>query len=97
MSKLNIPSSVNAIQKKAKTFTLPGFNGFSVYYIVRLFLKELGNNTIITRAQAIAFSFFLSLFPAILFAFTIIPYLPFKGLSAYRDWETENQIGRAHV
>jgi membrane protein len=35
-----------------------------------------------TRASAIAFSFFLALFPAIIFLFTLIPYIPIRNFQA---------------
>lgn len=64
------------VERKFRTFTLPGFDKVPVYEVVAFFIQELKDNTIVTRAQAIAFSFFLAVFPAILFSFTLIPYLP---------------------
>src|SRR6185295_4853914 len=32
-----------------------------------------------SRARSIAFSFFLALFPGIIFLFSLIPYVPIKG------------------
>ncbi len=40
------------------------------------FFRSLTNGAITTRASAIAFSFFLALFPTAIFLFTLIPYVP---------------------
>ena len=67
---------VRKFESRFRVFTLPGFDGIPFYDVLLFFVKEMKNNTIVTRAQAIAFSFFLAVFPFILFAFTLIPYLP---------------------
>ena len=54
----------------------PGFRGVSTYDVLTFFVKEIRKETLITRANAIAFSFFLSLFPSILLVFTLMAYLP---------------------
>lgn len=59
-----------------KKLILPGFDGLPLYDVVVFFIKGLLNGAITTRASSIAFKFFLSLFPAILFVFTLIPYIP---------------------
>ena len=59
---------------KAKTFS--GFQGVSVYAVVRFLYDEVFRNpTTMTRANAIAFSFFMSLFPAFLVLFSLIPFI----------------------
>jgi len=58
--------------------SLPGFRGVSVYHVLRFIYKEVQKDAIITRANSIAFTFFLSLFPAIIFVFTLIPLLPIR-------------------
>ncbi|HEY0262246.1 MAG TPA: YihY/virulence factor BrkB family protein, partial [Chitinophagales bacterium] len=57
------------------TFTLPGLDGIPVYKITRFFVREIRANSLTLRARAVAYSFFLSLFPAILFLITVIPYV----------------------
>lgn len=42
----------------------------------RFFWRSIVDGALTTRASAIAFNFFLALFPAILFLFTLIPYIP---------------------
>ncbi len=62
----------------AKKISFPGFNGVSVYEVLRFFLKGIINGAITTRASAVAFSFFLAVVPTLIFLFTLIPYLPVK-------------------
>ncbi len=66
---------------KNKTFT--GFQGVSLYTALRFLYAEVFLNPNTTmRANAIAFSFFMSLFPAFLVLFSLIPFtitiLPIK-------------------
>ncbi|MFA8451116.1 MAG: YihY/virulence factor BrkB family protein [Bacteroidales bacterium] len=64
------------ITKKTKDKSLPGFQGISVYKVASLFGKGLFEGKLGLRASAIAFNFFLAIFPTILFFFTLIPYIP---------------------
>ncbi|MDR0363914.1 MAG: YihY/virulence factor BrkB family protein [Bacteroidales bacterium] len=61
---------------KANKITLPGFQGKSVYHVGNLFLQGLSKGYIADRAAAVAFNFFTALFPMLLTAFTLIPYIP---------------------
>lgn len=61
-------------------FTIPGFQGLRIYTILSFFLKGFSSNDINIRASAIAFSFFLALFPATIFFFTLIAYIPVDNL-----------------
>jgi membrane protein len=58
----------------SKKVILPGFHGIGIYYIIRFILEEIEEDNLTTRANAMAFSFFLSLFPATIFLFTLVPY-----------------------
>jgi len=44
--------------------------------ILLFFLNGLKKGAISTRASSIAFNFFLAFFPALIFLFTLIPYIP---------------------
>jgi membrane protein len=57
---------------------LPGFDGVPLYDVLKFFLQGLLNGALTTRASSIAFKFFIALFPAIIFLFTLIPYIPVK-------------------
>ena len=71
---------IRAFEYKFRRFTFPGLDGVAFYDVLLFFINELKDRTLVTRAQAIAFSFFLAVFPFILFAFTLIPYLPIPHL-----------------
>lgn len=47
----------------------------SLYRIVRRFLHNLQDDDIMDRANGVAFNFILAIFPAIIFLFTLIPYV----------------------
>ncbi len=63
-----------------KKITLPGFEGQSIYDVFTFLIQEINRDAVTTRASAVTFSFLLSLFPAIIVLFTLIPYLPVEGL-----------------
>lgn len=67
------------IVEKAKKVSLPFFDGVPIYYVVSFFWRSIINGAITTRASAIAFSFFVALFPFIIFLFTIIPFIPIEN------------------
>jgi membrane protein len=59
----------------SKATSLSGFQGVSLNNVVRFLYTEVVRNPLVmTRANAIAFSFFMSLFPAFLVLFSLIPY-----------------------
>ncbi len=60
----------------SKTHSLPGFFKVPVYDVAVFLYNESRRVTIVSRANAMAFSFFLSLFPAIIFLFTLATHLP---------------------
>lgn len=47
----------------------------SLYRIVKRFLRNLQDDEIMDRANGVAFNFILAIFPAIIFLFTLIPYI----------------------
>ena len=66
---------VNVCQK----IKLPGFEGLSVYDLLELYGLGIVKGTLTTRASAIAFSFFTSIFPFLLFVVILIPVIPIDG------------------
>jgi membrane protein len=60
----------------AKRITLPFLAGVPVYTVAVFFWRSIVDGSLTTRASAIAYSFFLALFPATIFLFTLIPYIP---------------------
>ena len=67
---------VREVIRFTKKYSLPGFSGVPVYYVIGFIYKEAMRDDIVTRANSIAFNFFLSLFPAIIFLFTLLPLIP---------------------
>ncbi|MFH0865372.1 MAG: YihY/virulence factor BrkB family protein [Bacteroidota bacterium] len=65
--------------KSTKQLVLPGFDGMPLYDVASFFFHGLWQGSITTRASALSFKFFLALFPAIIFFFTLIPYIPISG------------------
>lgn len=47
----------------------------SVYDILVVFVKKVKRDEIVERANSVAFNFTLAIFPAIIFLFTLIPYI----------------------
>ena len=68
-----------AMYKWARSSTLPGFDGVSIYDALYFVYLETQKDDISVRAKAMAQSFFLALFPAIIFLLTLLPYMPFTG------------------
>jgi membrane protein len=78
--------------QRAKVFTLPGFDGIPVFDVYQFFIAEIRANSLPTRSKAIAFSFFLALFPALTFIFSLIPYIPYFNDLDTRIMEFLRQI-----
>ncbi|MGV3587628.1 MAG: YihY/virulence factor BrkB family protein [Adhaeribacter sp.] len=53
----------------------------SVYNVVDVLLHELKLDSITKRASYMAFNFTLSMFPTVIFLFTLIPYIPIPDLN----------------
>ncbi|WP_304297667.1 YihY/virulence factor BrkB family protein [Capnocytophaga leadbetteri] len=51
-------------------------NAFSLYDLLELYISGLIKGTLTHRASAIAYSFFLAIFPFLLFILNLIPYIP---------------------
>jgi membrane protein len=62
-----------------KSVSIPGFRGRSLYDVGRFFFDSLFDEDIMLRASSLAFSFFLALFPAIIFTFTLLAYIPIEN------------------
>ncbi|HRY32929.1 MAG TPA: YihY/virulence factor BrkB family protein [Bacteroidales bacterium] len=72
---LSLPPVV-LVLKLSQKLVIPGFDGLSIYEVAAFFLRGIRKVSVTSRASSIAFNFFLATFPAILFFFTIIPYVP---------------------
>jgi membrane protein len=64
----------------ARTHSLPGLQRIPLYSLGTFILKELRNDRITTRANSMAFSFFLALFPTIIVLITLLAYTPLRDV-----------------
>jgi len=71
--------SVVSGEKFLRRLIIPGFDGMPVYDVATFFIRGLQKGALSMRAAAFSYNFFLALFPAIIFFFTIIPYIPIAG------------------
>lgn len=70
---------ITSAEKVSRKLVIPGFDGMPVYDVAVFFIKGLQKGALSMRAAAFSYNFFLALFPAIIFFFTIIPYIPIAG------------------
>lgn len=67
---------VVAIISLSKKIILPGFQKMPLHDVAIFFFKGMQKGALPMRASAVSFSFFLAIFPSIIFVFTLIPYIP---------------------
>ena len=63
----------------SKSYILPGFDPLPLYNVASFFSHEIQQRTLLNKASALAFNFMLAFFPATIFLFTLIPYIPIKN------------------
>ncbi len=74
-----LKSIQNNIIERTKRWTLPGFDGQSIYNVFSFLFKEFQRDAINIRAGSVAFSFLLSLFPLLMVVFGLIPFIPVQS------------------
>lgn len=62
---------------KTKKVVLPGLEGLTLFDLWEIYSGGIIKGTFSMRASAIAFSFFMALFPFLLFILNLIPYIEF--------------------
>jgi len=70
---------VNVLVKFGKKIKIPGLEGMSLYDVLEMYIIGIVEGALTTRAGGIAFSFFMAVFPFMLFILTLIPYIPIDG------------------
>ena len=75
-------SLIKRIERTLTKVRPPFFDGLSVWDILSFFMRGIYEGAITSRAGSVSFSFFLALFPGIIFVFTLIAYLP---LDVFQD------------
>ena len=76
----------------SKSVKLNWLSGLSLYDLLELYIIGLTEGALSNRAGAIAFSFFMALFPFALFILNLIPFIPIEGFQEdlYFDWRNLN-------
>lgn len=70
-----------------KHVKIPFFGGLEIYKVGKFFIQGLVGGFLTTRAAAIAYNFFLAIFPSIIFIFSLIPFIPIDGFQ--QELQTE--------
>ncbi|MGB0838254.1 MAG: YihY/virulence factor BrkB family protein [Flavobacteriaceae bacterium] len=58
---------------------VPGLGGMSAYDLLDRYVVGIIKGALTTRASGISYSFFMAIFPFLLFILTLIPYIPIEG------------------
>ena len=74
--KFLVATPVSFLIRRSKKILLPGFQGIPLFDVVRFFFLQAQKTGFTERASAIAFNFTMTIPPAIIFLFTLVPYLP---------------------
>jgi membrane protein len=75
---LKIPILKNLV-KIADRIKVPGLEGMSLYDLLEMYAVGIINGAVTSRAGSIAFSFFMALFPFVLFLLNLIPFIPIEN------------------
>ncbi len=65
-----------------KHYSLPGFEGIPIYNIFAFIYDELQKDDMVTRANSMAFSFFISFFPFLMIIFSVISLFPVENIQS---------------
>jgi len=72
-------SIYRAFLEWTKSVILPGFRPLPLYTIAVFFIGELKKSSLVNKASSLAYSFMLAFFPATIFLFTLIPFVPINN------------------
>lgn len=70
---------VRNLVRLTQRIKLPWLEGLSLYELLKLYFVGIVEGAFSYRAGAIAFSFFMALFPFALFILNLIPFIPIEG------------------
>lgn len=57
----------------------PSFGGLTLYNLMDIYITGILKGALAYRASAISFSFFMAIFPSLLFVLNLIPYVPIEN------------------
>ncbi|QMU65132.1 MAG: YihY family inner membrane protein [Flavobacteriaceae bacterium] len=78
-AKLDKIPILNVLVRFGKKVKIPGLQGMSLYDVLKMYSIGIVKGALTTRAGGIAYSFFMAIFPFMLFILTVIPYVPIDG------------------
>lgn len=61
------------------SIVIPGFEGMTLLYLLRAYFNGIIQGALGSRASSIAYSFFMAIFPALLFLLNLVPYVPIEN------------------
>ena len=70
------------LKKLLDSIKLPGFNGFSLYDLIQMYFLGIIKGALTARAGSISFSFFMAIFPFLLFILNLIPFIPIDNFDS---------------
>lgn len=70
---------INILVRFGKKIKIPGLEGMSLYDVLEMYVIGIVKGALTTRAGGIAYSFFMAVFPFLLFILTLINYIPIDG------------------
>ncbi|WP_415060429.1 YihY/virulence factor BrkB family protein [Flavobacterium sp.] len=70
---------ISHLVRLMKNIKLPWLEGLSFYDLIELYILGIAKGAFSYRAGAIAFSFFMALFPFALFILNLIPFIPIEN------------------
>lgn len=73
---------LRSVVRPLKKIKLGFLQGLSLYELLEIYLVGVAEGAVTYRAAAIAFSFFMALFPFALFVLNLVPFIPLEGFQA---------------
>ncbi len=58
-----------------KRIKFKNYENASLYMVIKIFIEKITKDEILQRANGVAFNFTLAIFPAIIFLFTLVPFI----------------------
>ncbi len=77
---------LNLLVVFGKTIKIPMLQGMSLYDVLEMYIIGIVKGALTSRAGGIAFSFFMAIFPFMLFILSLIPYIPIEGFQDNLFW-----------
>jgi membrane protein len=75
---------VKYLVRRSRVWSPPGFQGMTVYAVIKYFLKDFNLPNFTEKASAISYNFIMSVPTSCLFLFTLAPNLPFVSKIALK-------------